>query len=247
LTGGFALAASWVWGGEHEVIAFCEIDKFCQKVLKKHWPNVPIIEDVREVDGKAFGPIDLLTGGFPCQPFSCAGSRKGESDSRYLWPEMFRIISEVMPSWIIAENVPGILTLKRGVVFESVCTSLEDKGYEVQPIIVPACAKNKQHARDRVWIIAHATGNGRIGRENTPEGFLERQITEETIESGDRVSGETWGDFGGSWVRAASELCRMDDGLSDGFYEDRIRALGNAIVPQVAAQIMKAIKQAGSR
>lgn len=112
--GGFSLAADWVWENDHKIIGFCEIDKFCQKVLKKHWPGVPIYDDIKKLDGKQFGTVDLLTGGFPCQPFSVAGKRKGQEDDRALWPEMFRIIQESKPHWIIGEN---IVVIKRGQDF----------------------------------------------------------------------------------------------------------------------------------
>lgn len=242
--GGFSLAARWT--GAIETVAFVEIDPFCQKVLRKHWPSVPIISDIREVTGERIreivadtidkglfggcggsdrngerlqegqqewnitrgavtrcdeespadtegngwgtrgtesegqqggastrnGHIDILTGGFPCQPFSCAGKRKGTDDNRYLWPEMLRVIREVRPTWVVAENVSGLLTIGDGVVFEDCCTDLEKEGYEVQPFIIPACAVNAPHRRDRVWIVAHAhsqrerTGLGEVPQED---------------------------------------------------------------------------------
>lgn len=162
--GGFALAASWVWGQDHNIHSFVEIDKFCQKVLKKHWPDVPIHDDIRTYkhDGT---PIDLLTGGFPCQPFSVAGKRRGKEDDRFLWPEMLRVISEVQPTWVIAENVGGLITQESGVVFENCCSDLEKEGYEVQPFIIPACAVNAPHRRDRVWIVGHLHGSERYERQ----------------------------------------------------------------------------------
>jgi DNA (cytosine-5)-methyltransferase 1 len=186
--GGFSIAAQWCWGSDLEIEAFVEIDPFCQKVLRKHWPGVPIYGDIKAIQwvvaesesgesweqaeserGKYFGggnrevrvrSIDLLTGGFPCQPFSCAGKRAGTEDDRHLWPEMLRTIHEVKPRWVVAENVPGLLTLEDGMVFESVCADLEAEGYEVQPVIVPACAQGAPHRRDRVWIVAHAKCGG---------------------------------------------------------------------------------------
>ena len=106
--GGFALAASWVWPS-HDIVTFCEKDAYCQKVLKKHWPDVPICDDIFKMNGADYGPIDLITGGFPCQPFSCAGKQRGASDDRFLWPEMLRIIREAQPTWVVGENVPGII------------------------------------------------------------------------------------------------------------------------------------------
>lgn len=137
-----------------QTVAFCEIDKFCQKVLKKHWPHVPIHEDITKLDGKQYaGTVDLICGGFPCQPFSVAGKQKGKDDNRHLWPEMLRIIKEVQPTWIIGENVPGIINME----LEQVCIDLEAQGYEVQALIIPACAVNAPHKRNRVWILAHST------------------------------------------------------------------------------------------
>jgi DNA (cytosine-5)-methyltransferase 1 len=150
--GGFALAAQWVWGSDHEILAFCEIDEYCQKVLKKHWPAVHIIPDIREMDGKAYKNVDLLTGGFPCQPFSVAGQQTGKRDDRYLWPEMARIIKEARPCWVIAENVPGIIKME----LDTVLSDLEGQGYEAQAFVIPACAKDAPHRRDRVWIVANS-------------------------------------------------------------------------------------------
>jgi len=155
--GGFALAARWA-GYQTEV--FCEQDAFCQRVLKKHWPDVPVVGDIFEFDGSAYRGADLLTGGFPCQPYSCAGKRGGDSDDRALWPEMRRVISEARPRWIVAENVTGIISM----ALDGVLSDLEGEGYEVQTVIVPACAVNAPHRRDRVWIVAHAgcvDGDGR--------------------------------------------------------------------------------------
>ena len=190
--GGFALAAQRVWGEQHEVISFCEIDPFCQKVLKKHWPDVPCCEDIRELNYEFIAnatrqrpreeggdcerqaewaasgsevSIDLLTGGFPCQPFSVAGQQRGTDDDRYLWPEMLRVVKEFRPRWIIGENVAGIINL----ALDEVCASLEVEGYEVQPVIIPACAVNAPHRRDRVWIIAHSNKwQGRSGTVTKP-------------------------------------------------------------------------------
>ena len=162
--GGFSLAASWT--NQIKTVAFCEIDPFCQKVLKKHWPNVPIFDDITRLRGDDIGTADIITGGFPCQPFSCAGKRKGKDDNRFLWPEMFRVISELHPTWVVAENVGGFLTIDNGLVFEHCCTDLEKEGYEVQPFVVPACAVGAPHRRDRVWIVAHTNRSG----SGTPTG-----------------------------------------------------------------------------
>jgi DNA (cytosine-5)-methyltransferase 1 len=148
--GGFALAARWMnW----QTIAFCERDKFCQKVLKKHWPEVDIYDDLTTFDASEFmGRVDILTGGYPCQPFSQAGKRLGAEDDRHLWPEVFRIIKECRPRWICCENVAGHITLG----LDDVLTDLEGEDYAAQAVVIPACATGAPHRRDRVWIIANA-------------------------------------------------------------------------------------------
>lgn len=151
--GGFALAASWVWGEEHETVSFCEIEPYAQKVLKKHWPDVPCHDDIKTLKGDSFGTVDIITGGFPCQPFSVAGKQGGSKDDRHLWPEMFRVIQEARPTWVIGENVAGIINM---VEFEQCFINLESEGYETQAFIIPACAKDAKHRRDRVWAVAHS-------------------------------------------------------------------------------------------
>ena len=145
--GGFALAAKW---NGFRTVGFCDNEPYAQAVLKKHWPDVPIHDDIRKIQGELYAGVTLLTGGFPCQPFSCAGKQRGKTDNRYLWPEMLRVIREAKPTWIIGENVAGIVNL----ALDQVCTDLEAEGYEVEPIIIPACAVDAPHRRDRVWIIA---------------------------------------------------------------------------------------------
>jgi len=166
--GGFHYAADQVWENV-ECVGHVEIDPFCQKVLRKHWPDVPIYSDIKELNGTQFKEVDLLTAGVPCQPASCAGKQGGTEDDRWLWPETFRIIQETKPRWIILENVPGILTLENGVVFESLLVTLEDSGYEVETPIIPACAIDAPHRRDRIWIVAYDNGKFRSeGKENKP-------------------------------------------------------------------------------
>lgn len=153
--GGFDLAAEWAG----MVNAFnCEIDPFCRRVLKYHFPNAEQYEDIQKADfSKWTDRIDVLTGGFPCQPFSLAGKRKGTEDDRYLWPAMLDIIRIVRPRWIVAENVLGIVNWSKGLVFDTVCSDLETNGYEIQPFIIPACGVGAPHRRDRIWFIAHRT------------------------------------------------------------------------------------------
>ena len=135
-----------------ETIAFCEIDKFCQKVLKKHWPDIMLHDDITKLDGKEYaGAVDLVCGGYPCQPFSVAGKQKGNKDARHLWPEMFRIIKDAKPRWVIAENVEGHIKLG----LDAVLDDLESEGYACWTFIIPACAVGAPHQRNRVWIIAN--------------------------------------------------------------------------------------------
>jgi len=153
--GGFDLAAEWMgW----ENIFHCEWMEFPRKVLDYHFPNADSHIDICKTDFKKYAnKIDILTGGFPCQPFSMAGKRKGTDDERYLWGEMLRAIQEIKPAFVIAENVAGILSIDDGLVFEQVCLDLEAEGYEVQPFVLPAAAKNAPHRRDRVWFVAQNT------------------------------------------------------------------------------------------
>jgi DNA (cytosine-5)-methyltransferase 1 len=156
--GGFDLAAEWMgW----ENVFHCEWMEFPRKVLDYYWPNADSHTDICKTDFKKYAnTIDILTGGFPCQPFSLAGKRKGSDDERYLWHEMLRAIQEIKPKYVIAENVFGITNIDGGLVFEQVCLDLENEGYEVQAFIIPAASKNAPHRRDRVWFVAYSTSNG---------------------------------------------------------------------------------------
>lgn len=156
--GGFSLAARWMgW----ETIAWCEWNEFCQKVLSYHFPKANKHGDIKQTDFTIYrGLIDILTGGFPCQPYSVAGKRLGKEDERHLWPEMLRAIREIQPRWIVGENVHGIVNWNGGLVFNEVQADLEAEGYEVQAFILPACAVNAPHRRDRVWFIAHRSNAG---------------------------------------------------------------------------------------
>jgi len=156
--GGFALGLQKVG---FETVAFCDIEKYCQHLLKEKWNGVKIYNDVREITKERFEADgiespEIITGGFPCQPFSVAGSRKGTDDNRHLWPEMFRIIKEFKPRWIIGENVRGIVSIQDGLVFETVCTDLESEGYEVQTFNIPAVGVGAPHKRERIWIVANS-------------------------------------------------------------------------------------------
>lgn len=156
--GGFDLAAEWAgWTNAFN----CEIDPFCRTILKYHFPNAKQYEDIRTADFTIWKDrIDVLTGGFPCQPFSLAGKRQGTEDDRYLWPAMLDVIRTVRPRWVVGENVYGIVNWSEGLVFEQVCADLEAAGYEVQPYIIPACGVGAPHRRDRCWFVAHRTDAG---------------------------------------------------------------------------------------
>jgi DNA (cytosine-5)-methyltransferase 1 len=156
--GGFSLALEKVG---FKTVGFCEIDPYCRLLLQKHWKGVTIHNDIKKLEAKDIKePIDILTGGFPCQPYSVAGKQKGTGDNRYLWPDMFRVIKEVKPSWIIAENVRGIINIQDGMVFETVCSDLEAEGFEIQTFIIPAAGVGAPHKRERVWIVGYSKHNG---------------------------------------------------------------------------------------
>lgn len=154
--GGFDLAAEWAgW----ENVFHCEWNEFGQKVLKYHFPNSITYNDITKTDFTIHkGQIDVLTGGFPCQPYSSAGKRLGTADNRHLWPEMLRAIREIQPRWIVGENVRGLTNWNGGMVFDEVQLNLETEGYEVIPFLLPACAVNAPHRRDRIWFIAYSNG-----------------------------------------------------------------------------------------
>jgi DNA (cytosine-5)-methyltransferase 1 len=160
--GGFDLAAEWMgWTN----VLHCERDPFCQRVLQYHFPNAKTYNDVKTFDGTEWrGRVDILTGGFPCQPYSSAGKRLGKDDERHLWPQMCRIISEVAPAYVVGENVRGLLNWNGGVVFEEVCADLEAMGYEVWTGILPAAGVGAPHRRDRVWWVATNSNNYRTMR-----------------------------------------------------------------------------------
>lgn len=160
--GGFDLAADCMgWDN----IFHCEWNPFGQKVLKHHFPNSISYNDITKTDFSIHaGQIDILTGGFPCQPYSSAGKQLGKADERHLFPHMLRCIKEVKPKWVIGENVRGLVSWGGGMVFHEVCDDLEREGYEVQPFLIPAAGVNAPHQRQRVWFIAHSNDKGRSGQ-----------------------------------------------------------------------------------
>ena len=157
--GGFSYAAEKLVGG-FETIAFVEREPYCQKVLRKHWHNVPIFNDIRSFDGKEFRDADIVVGGFPCQPWSVAGKQEGHLDEqdRDLWHEMVRVIKDVQPKWIIGENVRGFVNMPMGL--KRSLFDLESIGYRAVPFIIPACATDAKHRRERCWIVGHSEHDG---------------------------------------------------------------------------------------
>lgn len=257
--GGFDLAAEWCgWSNVFQV----ENDKWCQSKLEKNFPNTDKYFDIKDFDGTKYkDKIIVLSGGFPCQPFSTAGSQKGTNDDRYLWGEMFRIVREVKPIYVVAENVPGIVTNQNGVAFRQVFLDLESSGYSVLPLDIPASSKNAPHKRNRLFFVAY--DESQIKRQNFREQE-KRQIQQSGISfepclasnfngSGCekhrsvRKSNETeydsveqsWKSHWSKWI-VKPTICGNDDGIPNRV--DRIKALGNAIVPQVAYEIFNVIE-----
>ena len=161
--GGFDLASEWMgW----ENVFHCEWNPFGQKVLNYYWPNAITYNDITKTDFTIHrGTIDILTGGFPCQPYSSAGKRLGKEDSRHLWPEMLRTIREIQPTWVVGENVRGLTNWNGGLVFDEVQADLENEGYEVTPFLLPACAVNAPHRRDRIWFVAYSSSASQGAKE----------------------------------------------------------------------------------
>ena len=203
-----------------------EIDPFCQKVLAKHWPSVPRYGDIREIDFGQVEPVDLICGGPPCQPHSLAGQRRGAADDRNLWPEMCRAIEQLRPTWVIFENVPGIVT----TILDDVLFDLEGAGYAAGTLIIPACGVGAPHRRDRVWVVAY-TDRPRLER-------LYHQRYGECVQLSESIRQE--------W-EAEPRVDRVALGIPH--WMERLRSLGNAVVPQVAEwlgrQIIKASQVCG--
>ena len=304
--GGFDLAAEWMgWENVFQV----EWDPYCQKVLAKNFPNVKRYGDIKEFKGEA-GAVDILTGGFPCQPFSHAGKRKGESDDRYLWPEYLRVIREIKPTYVLGENVAGLVSMEDGKTLEGIFTDLEGEGYQVESFIIPACGVGAWHRRDRIWIVAYNksagvrdkngeyggqrwessnqlqremvqskdgktqdntvtgsckdvsnTNSTRTHREavNTTETRIDAQCGPEgcgeDVSNSNRKGLQKWqgknpereGENSRSesirnkWWDSEPNVGRVANGIPRRV--DRLKGLGNAIVPQVAYEIFRAIKQ----
>lgn len=258
--GGFSLGLERTGG--FQTIAFCEINAFCRKVLKKHWPGVPIFDDIKNLNKeKIHETVDVICGGFPCQPFSVAGDRRGANDDRFLWPEMLRLIKEIRPRWVIGENVNGFVSME----LDTALADLERENYEVQPFIIPACAVDAPHRRDRCFIIAYSHQDrlqrSASERSNKKTTAWRGASSSERLRQGRFIQSPTnpysRGLFGASVSNIAreksSDYCRNSEGNRKNIWPvepgicrvvngvpnrvDRIAALGNAVVPQIITEI----------
>jgi DNA (cytosine-5)-methyltransferase 1 len=241
--GGIDLAAEWAG---FTTVGQCELADYPTKILEKHWPNVPRWRDIRDVTAESvrkagIRTIDLISGGFSCQPYSLAGKRKGAADDRYIWPEMRRVINELKPSWVLGENVAGIIYLG----LDQVLSDLENMGYEFPraidktPIVfdIPACAVNAEHIRHRIWILAHSNEQRCFSGQN--ETRMAYKTSARRPEKGSWMLRGFRGRSGRIWQAPESSFERVDYGIPSEL--DRLRALGNAVDPRQVYPILKAI------
>ena len=215
-----------------ETIAFCEIEPYCQQVLKQHWPHVPVFNDIRKLTLNDLPERpDVICGGYPCQPFSVAGKQRGTEDDRHLWPEMYRLIQECRPTWVIAENVVGHVNMG----LDEVLFDLESIGYQAQPFVIPACGVNAPHRRDRLWIVGYSQSERvqglRSSGQQKPLAHAQQGLP---MRPSERAGFPNW--------EAEPSVGRVVDGVSNRV--DRIKALGNAVVPQIPEVIGRAIMAA---
>jgi len=270
--GGFSLGLEATGGFETK--AFCDIEKYPRQVLQKHWPHVKQYEDIKELNYerlKADGidSIDIITGGYPCQPFSIAGRQKGEQDPRHLWPEYFRLVKELRPTWVIGENVSGHIKLGLDTVIED----LESEDYSVRPFSISASSIGANHQRERIWILAHSrrsqwpraelrgenenetrqenanqfersSSTSEVDVADTNDERLQRQwqsrnqftprfnSSRESSEEGQRTVGQGWWESEPNMGRVAHGIPKR---------VDRLKSLGNSLVPQIPYYIGKTI------
>ncbi|BAQ93900.1 DNA methylase [uncultured Mediterranean phage uvMED] len=263
--------------GGFQTVAFCERDAYCKSILRQHWPTTPIYGDVKELHFDQ--PVDVVVGGYPCQPFSQAGQRSGDQDDRHLWPEMARIIDETRPTWVLGENVAGHISLG----LDEVLSDLEAIGYASRAFVIPAVAVDAQHRRDRVWVIAHAdcggkpdgavnetarsrqldvantdNGTGRWREERRPQGDRQLGVRGEDVADANGVRSQRIGPKSNNveslglrhrktqWAAPFWPIEPVVGRVAHGIPArvDRIKALGNAVVPRVVAQIGRAILSA---
>ena len=261
--GGFSLGLERT--GHFKTVAFCDNDKYSKLIIDKHWKGTKIYNDVREINKEQFKKDgiefpEIITGGFPCQPFSVAGKKQGTNDDRHLWPEMFRIIQEFTPRWIIGENVKNITNIQDGMVFETVCTDLEGEGYEVRAFNIPAAGVGAPHRRERIWIVAHSKSiESNVGKGRQHQEERERQLqirgknSDDANTNGERLQGhrseyelrnseEEEQTSRNSWWSVEPCVGRVVNGVRGRVY--RLKGLGNSIVPKIAEEIGKAIVEA---
>jgi DNA (cytosine-5)-methyltransferase 1 len=251
-------------------VAFCERDEYCRAVLRKHWPGVPCFDDIHAIDADGLGRlgrIDLVCGGFPCQPFSVAGKQRAQEDDRHLWPAMRKVIALANSDWFVGENVTGLIAL----ALDDVLADLEALGYSAWPLVIPAVAVDARHRRDRVWIIARNTNSDRQSARavdaeevaqllgiaaNTDSERLEGRDSEVMRERGaERPAGSSGSPAANTdsepprWIaEPRRERCEWEPEPAVGRVAngvprrmDRLRCLGNAVVPQVVEEIGRAI------
>ena len=270
--GGFSLGLEATGGFETK--AFCDIEKYPRQVLQKHWPHVKQYEDIKELNYerlKADGidSIDIITGGYPCQPFSIAGRQKGEQDPRHLWPEYFRLVKELRPTWVIGENVSGHIKLGLDTVIED----LESEDYSVRPFSISASSIGANHQRERIWILAHSrrsqwpraeqrrenenetrkenanqfersSSTSEVDVANTNDERLQRQWQRRNqltprFNSSRESSEEGQGTVGQGWWESEPNMGRVAHGIPKRV--DRLKSLGNSLVPQIPYYIGKTI------
>jgi len=230
--GGFALAARW---NGLRTIQFVEYEPYAQKVLRKNFPDVPIHDDIKDFNATKFQRPFLCTGSWPCQPFSRAGKRRGKTDDRYLWPEMLRVIRECRPTWILGENVIEVIKM----ALDEVLTDLEKEGYSCRTFVIPACAvQDMRHRRDRVWVVGHSNGKplDMLQHESSAKGGTETS-SERFPQSGNTSCDEYRMQRTGYISECGMD--RVTDGTASRL--DRMRVIGNSIVPQVASEIIRAM------
>jgi DNA (cytosine-5)-methyltransferase 1 len=236
--GGFSLGLERTGG--FKTVAFCEFEDHAQKILKKHWPNVPIFKDVRELHGTDIKEaVDVICGGFPCQDLSCAGKQKGiTGDRSSLYGEMLRLISECVPKYAIFENVTALLNGDNGRWFAKFLYDLASVGYDAEWHCIQAAALGANHERDRIWVIAYPKENG--DKELKEPYFREDSAGEKRAKFADKLSNllRGWRPLQGR-IDSEPDICRIIDGVPDGM--DRLARLGNAVVPQIPELIGRAI------
>lgn len=277
--GGFALG--FEWAGLSSPVMFCDFEPWCQKVLAKNWPSVPIANDVKELASDPKGNVpdcDILTAGYPCQPFSLAGKRRGEADDRHIWPHILKIVAHKRPTWVVFENVYGHLSMG----LDEVLSDLEAEGYTTRPFIVPACGVNAPHKRDRIWIVGYTENIGWDRRSEAArrEGQTDQQeqsqpeiwsepsrpsqdvadTSRQRLQGGERLredgsENRKWRAWpNGSAAKRGNDRRRPTNQwdfepnvgrVADGIPRrvDRLKGLGNAIVPQIAMNIGSVIKE----